>query len=376
VRWELARDEGFNDIAARGTETAVLDEAHSVHAEPGALEPGRRYWYRFEALGQRSAVGRTRTAPAADANAAARFALASCQRWDHGHFAAWRHVAAAELDFVLFVGDYIYEYASPPTAPRRHDGGLVRTLEQYRARYTQYKSDASLQAAHAALPWLMVWDDHEVDNDYADLQGQSLQPDFRAQRAAAYRAYWEHMPFPKVLRPAGPDMRIYGRYDWGAWACIHAVDDRQYRDVQVCPRPDRGGSNTVKLRDCPALLDPKRTLLGATQGTLARAELGPETPLEPAGAADADGAFVVDRHARCHLLDRWLGRLRPGTQSPARCGGRAQGARGGGARRRRACQLCGRPEARLRRPACADRGHRVLRHLDHEPAHRNRTGGG
>lgn len=265
VRWELARDEAFGDIAARGDETAVLDDAHSVHAEPATLEPGRTYWYRFEALGQRSAVGRTRSTPAPDANVGLRFALASCQRFDHGHYAAWRHVAQADLDLVLFVGDYIYEYASPLGALRRHEGGPVRTLEQYRARYAQYKSDPSLQAAHAALPWLLVWDDHEVDNDYADLQGRSLQTDFRAQRAAAYRAYWEHMPFAKAARPVGPDMRIYDRTDWGALTRIHAVDDRQYRDVQACPRPGRGGSNTVRLRDCPELLDPKRTLLGMAQ---------------------------------------------------------------------------------------------------------------
>jgi alkaline phosphatase D len=242
-----------------------VDDAHSVHAEPAALDPGRWYWYRFEALGQRSTVGRTRTAPAPDAAASLRFALASCQRFDHGHFAAWRHAAREPFDFVLFVGDYIYEYLSPPTAVRSHDGGLVRTLEQYRARYAQYKGDPALQAAHAAMPWLLVWDDHEVDNDYANLQGQALQGEFRDIRTAAYRAYWEHMPFPKSARPRGPDMRIYDRYDWGALACIHAVDDRQYRDPQVCPRPDRGGSNTVRLSDCPALLDPQRTLLGAAQ---------------------------------------------------------------------------------------------------------------
>jgi alkaline phosphatase D len=265
VRWELARDEAFGDIAARGTELARADEAHSVHAEPSALDPGRWYWYRFEALGQRSAVGRTRTAPAADTREGLRFALASCQRYDHGHYAAWRHVAQADLDLVLFVGDYIYEYASFPGALRMHSDGSVRSLEQYRSRYAQYKSDPSLQAAHAALPWLMVWDDHEVDNDYAGLQGQALQPDFRAQRSAAYRAYWEHMPFPKALKPSGADMRIYGRTEWGALACIHALDDRQYRDPQACPREGRGGANTVRLRDCPELLDPQRTLLGAAQ---------------------------------------------------------------------------------------------------------------
>ncbi|MCW5661343.1 MAG: alkaline phosphatase D family protein [Burkholderiaceae bacterium] len=265
VRWELSRNESFGDIAARGTETALQAEAHSVHAEAAALEPGRWYWYRFEALGQRSAVGRTRTAPAPDATEGMRFALASCQRYDHGHYAAWRHVAQSDLDLVLFVGDYIYEYMSLPTALRLHSGGTVRTLDEYRARYAQYKSDPALQAAHAALPWLTVWDDHEVDNDYAGLQGQALQPDFAARRAAAYRAYWEHMPFPKAIRPNGADMRIHGRTDWGALARIHALDDRQYRDPQACPREGRGGSNTVRLRDCPELLDPKRSLLGAAQ---------------------------------------------------------------------------------------------------------------
>jgi alkaline phosphatase D len=261
----LAHDERFADIAARGEETAVLDEAHSVHAEPSGLEPGRVYWYRFEALGQRSTAGRTRTAPAADALGSLRFALASCQRYDHGHYAAWRHVAGEPFDFVLFVGDYIYEYMSLPTALRTHEGGPVRTLQQYRARYAQYKSDPALQAAHAAMPWLVVWDDHEVENDYAALQGPSLRSDFREQRAAAYRAYWEHMPFPKAMRPNGTDLRIYDRVDWGALARVHLLDDRQYRDAQGCPRPNRGGSNTVRLSECPELLDPKRTLLGATQ---------------------------------------------------------------------------------------------------------------
>jgi alkaline phosphatase D len=265
VRWELARDERFSDIAAHGIEPATVEDAHSVHAEPAGLEPGRPYWYRFEALGQRSAAGRTRTAPAPEAAVGLRFAVASCQRWDHGHYAAWRHMASEDLDLVLFLGDYIYEYASSPTALRRHDGGAVHTLEQYRARYALYKSDPALQAAHAAFAWLMVWDDHEVDNDYANLQGQGLQPDFERQRAAAYQAYWEHMPFPKAARPRGPDMRIYGRHDWGALARFHALDDRQYRDAQACPRPLRGGSNTVRLKECPALLDPKRTLLGAAQ---------------------------------------------------------------------------------------------------------------
>ena len=267
VQWELARDEAFTDVAARGEETAEASWSHSVHAEPAGLEPARWYWYRFRALGQQSMSGRTRTAPAFDALASTlNFAIASCQRWDVGHYAAWRHMAADQLDLVMFLGDYIYEYPSLPGALRSTEGfGFVHTLAQYRARYATHKSDPDLQAAHAAAPWLLVWDDHEVDNDYANVQGQSLQSDFREQRAAAYRAYWEHRPFPKTARPVGPDMRITGRLDWGRLARIHLIDDRQYRDVQVCPKPNRGGSNTVMLRDCPALLDPKRTLLGMEQ---------------------------------------------------------------------------------------------------------------
>ena len=266
VTWQLADDERFERIVASGNEIAHADEAHSVHAEPGGLEPARWYFYRFMALGQRSQTGRTRTAPAADAAVATlRFAIASCQRWDAGHYAAWRHIASQNLDLLVFLGDYIYETPSRLDSIRRHEGGLARTLAQYRARYATYKSDPLLQAAHASAPWLMVWDDHEVSNDYADMQNQRLDTDFEARRAAAYRSYWEHMPFPKAMRPTGPDMRIYGHVDWGHLARFHLLDDRQYRDPQACPRPGRGGSNTVRRDECAALTDPKRSLLGDAQ---------------------------------------------------------------------------------------------------------------
>ena len=266
VTWQLASDERFRRIVASGSETADAADAHSVHAEPAGLEPARWYWYRFTALGRQSPVGRTRTAPAADAAVTAlRFAIASCQRYDVGHYAAWRHIAAQDLDLVVFLGDYIYETPSRADSVRRHEGGLVRTLEQYRARYATYKSDPLLQAAHASAPWLLVWDDHEVSNDYADAQNERLDADFLQRRAAAYQAYWEHMPFAKAQRPSGHDMRIYGHVDWGRLARFHLLDDRQYRDPQGCPRPGRGGSNTVSRDACPELADPRRTLLGAEQ---------------------------------------------------------------------------------------------------------------
>ena len=266
LSWELAEDEAFTRIAARGVEQAVAQDAYSVHAEPTDLKPARRYWYRFSALGQRSAAGRTATAPAADAVVPRLdFAIASCQRYDVGHYAAWTHAAREDLDLICFLGDYIYEYTTARNAVRPHAGGPLVLLDDYRGRYAQCKSDPALQAAHAACPWLLVWDDHEVENDYAGVQGQRLQAAFAAQRAAAYQAYWEHMPLPKAARPRDGSLRMYGSLDWGRLARLHLLDDRQYRDPQACPPFGRGGSNTVDLRDCVALSDPRRTLLGAAQ---------------------------------------------------------------------------------------------------------------
>ena len=270
VQWEVAEDEAFTRIAARGTEAAEAAWAHSVHAEPSGLKAGRPYWYRFSALGQRSPTGRTRTAPAADAPDSLKLIIASCQRYDMGHYAAWRHAAAWQPDLILFLGDYIYETATPATGRvRRHTGGYVQSLSEYRARYAQYKSDPDLQTAHACAPWMTIWDDHEVDNDYAGLQGQRLQADFAAQRHSAYQAYWEHMPLPHRLKPdltvPGASMKLYRHADWGRLARLHLLDDRQYRDPQVCPRAGRGGSNTVALRDCPELEQAQRSLLGAEQ---------------------------------------------------------------------------------------------------------------
>ena len=267
VRWQIAHDEAFGRIAAWGIETAELDSAHSVHAEVTGLEAGRGYFYRFSALGQQSATGRTRTAPAPDAPATLHAVVASCQRWDHGQYAAWRDVATRAPDLVMFVGDYIYEYTSHDGVVRAHDGPLVRTLDQFRARYAQYKSDPMLQAAHAAAPWLVVWDDHEVENDYADEEGSTLfGAGLRRLRAAAYQAWWEHQPVPKAMRPVGPDARIFHRLDWGRLARIHALDGRQYRDTHACrPMGRLGGASSVDAEACIELQDPKRSMLGAAQ---------------------------------------------------------------------------------------------------------------
>jgi alkaline phosphatase D len=266
VRWELATDESFRHVVRSGVDHAEADWGHSVHVQVGGLEPARWYWYRFTALGQVSPVGRTRTAPAAGSLDPVAFAIASCQRWDHGHYAAWRHLADESPDLVLFLGDYIYEYGPVPGGVRTHQGLVdTRTLAQYRARYAQYKGDPDLQRAHASAPWVVTWDDHEVQNDYAADQGPFFAPAFLERRARAYQAWWEHMPLPLSTRPTGPGLQVFDRCDWGALARFHVLDNRQYRDPQACPPPGRGGGNTVDVGRCPDLVRPERTYLGATQ---------------------------------------------------------------------------------------------------------------
>jgi alkaline phosphatase D len=269
VGWEIATDEAFRKIVRRGRQTAAPRWAHSVHAEVAGLEPARPYYYRFHAGGAVSPVGRTRTAPAPGAAAERlRFAYASCQQYEQGWYGAYRHMAAEDLDLVIHLGDYIYESSWGRNHVRKHGTEEPYTLADYRERYALYKSDADLQAAHAALPWLVTWDDHELQNDYANDRSQYGDPrdEFLARRAAAYQAYYEHMPLPRRMQPRGPDMPIYTRWDYGTLARVHLLDDRQYRDHQACPREGRGGgSNVVPLAACPELLQPGRTLLGAAQ---------------------------------------------------------------------------------------------------------------
>ena len=266
VGWELAGDEAFRTIVRQGSETVDASAGHSAHVEVTGLEPSRWYWYRFTAGGAQSATGRTRTAPARGREEPLAFAIASCQRYDDGHYAAWRHLADETPDLVVFLGDYIYESAPRSRRVRMHSGrGPAITLDDYRARYAQYKSDANLQRIHAAAPWIVTWDDHEVENDYAGDRGQDLAPDFLARRAAAYQAWWEHMPLPSRMKPRDASLRVFDRYDWGALARFHVLDDRQYRDYHACPPPGRAGSTTVNLADCPELTRETRTILGREQ---------------------------------------------------------------------------------------------------------------
>jgi alkaline phosphatase D len=269
VRWEIASDESMRAIVASGGAVAEPEWAHSVRVEPKGLEPDRWYWYRFMAGDAVSAVGRTRTSPRLDAAVEhLRFCFASCQQYEQGYFGAHRKIAEDAPDLVAFLGDYIYESSWGKEHVRSHESSEPYDLTQYRQRYTLYKSDPDLQAAHAACPWIVTWDDHEVDNDYAaDRPEDGMEREaFLARRAAAYRAYYEHMPLPERMKPKGPDMRIYTQLGWGQLARFFVLDDRQYRSWEACPRPGRnGGSNTVDVEKCPQLSNPNRSMLGRAQ---------------------------------------------------------------------------------------------------------------
>jgi alkaline phosphatase D len=266
VQWQLAHDERFRRVVRTGQQLARPESAHSVHAEVDGLAPGREYFYRFRtADGHLSPTGRTVTAPAPTSRTAFTMAFASCSQYEHGYFTAYRHLADEEPDVILHLGDYIYEYkANDYTIAqgnvRDHAGPETETLANYRQRHAQYKTDLDLQLAHAAAPWLVVWDDHEVDNNWADEvpeKPEIPQPNFLDRRAAAFRAYYENMPLRRSSVPQGIDLQLYRRVRWGRMATFHMLDTRQYRSDQACGDGARTG--------CAERLDPARSITGAEQ---------------------------------------------------------------------------------------------------------------
>lgn len=303
VLFEVAADEGFKKVVRKGSFFAIPELGHSVHAEVEGLEPGRAYFYRFFAGQEVSPIGRTSTLPAQDARPE-RFKLGygSCQHFEQGYYAAHRHLLAEDLDLMVFLGDYIYEASWGDDLVRQHSGGglVTRSLGEYRDRHAQYKTDPDLQALHAQVPWLLTWDDHEVANDYADLDSERLEPDFAARRQAAYQAYWEHMPLRMSQRPVGGRMRLYGKVSFGRLADVYLLDGRQYRSPQACPRPGMGGANMVET--CEEVGRADRSYLGAQQegwlaGQLARSGaswsiLAQQTLLAPVDRKPGPGTLI------------------------------------------------------------------------------------
>jgi alkaline phosphatase D len=236
------------------------------------LESARWYWYRFRVGEYDSPAGRTRTAPAAGASFdSLRFAFASCQRFEHGLFTSYRDLAQQDVDLVVHLGDYIYEYTMQvDRMPRELDvpfPGLseARTLHDYRMRYALYKQDPHLREAHRVAPWLVTWDDHEVANNYVvPVVADTLFGDpLLERREAAYRAYYEHQPLRASARPQVVDLRLYRTADFGNLVRFNMLDTRQYRT----PAAGNCGSGERENNDgyCDASLNPKRTMLGADQ---------------------------------------------------------------------------------------------------------------
>jgi len=255
VEWQVASDERFRRVVRDGTVRALPSLGHSVHVEVEGLRPDGEWFYRFRVGRHLSPVGRTRTAPAEGLGGLA-FAVASCQAWDNGFYPSYRHMADEDLDLVLHLGDYVYEGGVPA------DGGYRRTptpdvlrnaprdLARWRMQYELYKSDPELQAAHARFPWAVTWDDHEVQNDYANTHSQ-YEGDIGALRAAAYQAWYEHQPVRT------PSARVYRRLGWGRLVQLDVLDGRQYRSVPPCGWGEADA--------CDAAYDPSVTMLGTEQ---------------------------------------------------------------------------------------------------------------
>ena len=275
VTWQLSHDAQFTQIVQQGALTATPELGHSLHAEVTGLLPARSYFYRFITGNATSPVGQTRTFPAPhQAVARLRLAYASCQRWGDGFYSAYRDMREQNLDVVMFLGDYIYEY--PPSASRDvrvTTGGWVLTLDDYRERYALHKSDPHLQAMHAACPWIVTWDDHEVQNDYAEqhagFSGAPV-PDFAARRRMAYQAFYENMPvryadFAQLLNKKSDQVQVFGSTQFGQLATLYNLDNRQFRHRQACTPGNRPGGARINPERCELLAQEYRTLLGEQQ---------------------------------------------------------------------------------------------------------------
>lgn len=272
VRWEVAADEAFTTIVRSGEAMARPELAHSVHVQVEGLQPHRPYWYRFIAdRTVASPVGRARTAPAAgETPERVRLAVAGCQAYFQGWYGAYRHLSEEpELDAVFHYGDYIYEGgrilntvlrdAAGKPADRGHVGGEIYSLDDYRRRYALYKGDPDLQAAHAAAAFIMSFDDHEVDNNWAEAFDQDGTPPevFALRRYAAMQAWYEHMPVRRAQFPRPGGLTMHRRLDYGRLFRMHVLDTRSYRNDQLCTRE---GQEACRVQDSA-----DATILGPAQ---------------------------------------------------------------------------------------------------------------
>lgn len=255
VAWEVASDQGFSNIVASGNATASASADHTIKILVPGLSPDQNYWYRFIHTAENSPPGRARTMPAPGSTTTSlKLAFASCQSFNSGWYTSWRDIASRDLDAVLFLGDYIYESFTINLLGAVRSGDPLdeaTTLNDYRAKYRIYRSDPDLRAAHSAHPFVPIWDDHEIVNDY-DKDIFTTQP---SRSTAAYQAWFEYMP----VWPISAN-QIYRELPWGSVGSIFMLDGRQYRDAQ------RPGAPLVGERELTAFeAQVGRTMLGNTQ---------------------------------------------------------------------------------------------------------------
>jgi alkaline phosphatase D len=281
VKWKLATDAQLRHVVRQGTAIALPQDGHSIHVSVNGLAPDRWYWYQFETGSNVSPIGRTRTFPAPGSQPRLlRFAFVSCQHWESGFYTAWQHLAQEDIDFVIHLGDYIYEDGTSAGGVRQHvPASEIMTLDDYRNRHAQYRGDANLQAAHARFPFIITWDDHEVENNYAgevsenngdaDPNNNVSASDFRGRRARAYKAYFEHTPLNPQRDPDGASLRLFRRFAWGRLAEFHVLDTRQFRSDQPCggPKDLLAPVGDDLVISCGEELNSSATMTGAAQET-------------------------------------------------------------------------------------------------------------
>jgi alkaline phosphatase D len=314
VRWEIATDERFRKVVRSGERETGPDIGHSVHVDARGLDAGRDYWYRFRVGDHESPAGRTRTAadPSRRVDRIA-FAVTSCQSYQAGYYTTYEQMSRDDLAFVVFLGDYIYEV--PLGSVRSHGlPNFSATLDEFRRQYSAHHADTQLQAAHAAAPWIVTWDDHEVEDNYASLRpgnlGLTLDPNaaskFPAKRAAAYQAWWENMPVRAKRPGADGSMRIYRSFRFGDLVTLPVVDDRQYRS----PLPTQTVQVAGGEPQPPAAFDPNATMFGKEQErwltrTLDRSNTRWNVLAQQTTMAATD--YVPEDEARGYNLDAWDG---------------------------------------------------------------------
>jgi alkaline phosphatase D len=267
---EVAEDLAFTRIVRRQTEIARPDLNHSIHAEIYGLPPARPYFYRFKVGLVTSPVGRVSTAPLLGSNLDRfKFAWHSCSHYEQGFYTAYADMAAQNPDLILGLGDYIYETSWGPQV-RRMPIDDAWTLSDYRLIHSVTKTDKDLQAAHAACPWVFIWDDHEVANDYQGDVGKVMagftQADFPTRKRNAYQAFFEHLPLRRrSMFTAANRMRIYGQVSYGNLVEFNLLDTRQYRARAACATEGRYEAQSVSRATCTELQDANRSILGAQQ---------------------------------------------------------------------------------------------------------------